>query len=473
MSAPLPPPERVLPTLNADGTRKRIRPQLFKGKTYRVRAITAWLLIALFVALPFIHVSGKPLVLLDVANREFTLFGRTFLPTDSVLLMLLMLSIFVGIFWITALVGRAWCGYACPQTVYLEFVFRPIERLIEGDRNRQLRLDRDGMHPRRLFKNLVFLVLSALLGNLFLAYFIGVNRLSSWITASPLDHPGPFLVMAVTTGLVFLDFAYFREQMCTVVCPYARLQSVMLDKRSLIVGYDERRGEPRSKGKPRLGSGDCIDCGACVRACPTGIDIRDGLQLECIACAQCVDACDSIMTKIGRPLGLIRYGTQRGLLEGQESGGSLRARVVIYPIILGAALVALLWLGRPRGAEVTVLRGLTAPYVLSGDSVRNQIRIKVANRSGREQHYDIGLLEAPGAQLIAPENPLVVAPGEHRTTTVFVLADARLFENGVRPVKFSVKDGEGFEGLIGYKLLGPKRGASPQRSYQTSIEDGS
>lgn len=457
MSEPLPPPERVLPTLNADGTRKRVRPELFKGRKYRARLIAAWSLIALFVVLPFIHIGGKPLVLLDVARRQFTLFGRTFLPTDSVLLMLLLLAIFVGVFWLTALVGRAWCGWGCPQTVYLEFVFRPIERWFEGPRAQQLKLDRQGGGGRRILKNVVFFAMSVIVANIFLAYFVGVRALGGWVTSSPFERPAPFLVMAVTAGLVFFDFAYFREQMCTVICPYARLQSVMLDKRSLIIGYDERRGEPRSKGKARPGDsrGDCIDCGACVRACPTGIDIREGLQLECVACAQCIDACDSIMTKIKKPTGLIRYGTQRGLLEGKPRGSLVRARVLVYPAILLAAVTGLLLLGQPKAAEVTVLRGLAAPYVISGHAVRNQIRVKIENRTQSEQRYTISLARASGVGLVAPENPMTVPAGGHRTTTVFVSANSSAFQNGRLPIEFSIRDDSGFEQRVPYHLLGP------------------
>jgi hypothetical protein len=263
MSAPIA-PQRVLPTLNADGTRNRIRPRLYPGRYYRYRRVVAIALMVAFVALPLLTVGGKPLILLDVLHREFTLFGRTFLPTDGVLLMLLLLVIFVGIIATTALVGRAWCGWACPQTVYMEFLFRPIERLFEGKREQQLRLDREGGGARRFFKNVVYLLLALLLANVFLAYFVGARTLAGWMTRSPLEHFTPFLVVAVTTALVFFDFAYFREQMCTVVCPYARLQSALLDRSSLLVGYDAKRGEPRVKGRPRPGFGDCIDCNACA-----------------------------------------------------------------------------------------------------------------------------------------------------------------------------------------------------------------
>ncbi|GMV17654.1 MAG: cytochrome c oxidase accessory protein CcoG [Polyangiaceae bacterium] len=457
MSGPLPAPERVLPTLNADGTRRLIHPKLQPGRYWRARLLTGWGLIALFVALPFVNMNGKPVMLLDVPARQFHLFGSTFLATDGVLLMLLLLSIFVLIIWLTALLGRGWCGWACPQTVYMEFLFRPIERLFEGDRAKQIALDkRQGPSLRRIAKNLVFALLSVLVANVFLAYFVGVERLSRWVTQSPLEHPTGFLVMAVTAGLVMLDFAWFREQMCTVACPYARLQSVLLDKRSLVVAYDGARGEPRSKGKPKPGSGDCIDCNACVVTCPTGIDIREGLQLECIACTQCMDACDSIMDRIGKPRGLIRYSSQEAM-ETRKRPRYFRPRVLIYPVVLAGFVTALLVVAsRIGGADVTILRGIGAPFVEQPDGIQNQIRVKIENRTSDKQRYQILILDAPDAKLIAPENPLPVRAGSHESTSVFVIAPRESFHDGQRPVRIQITDEAGFQKEVSYKLLGPR-----------------
>jgi cytochrome c oxidase accessory protein FixG len=260
----------------------------------------------------------------------------------------------------------------------------------------------------------------------------------------------------VTTALVFFDFAYFREQMCTVICPYARLQSVLLDRGSLIVGYDARRGEPRSRGKARPGSGDCIDCSACVTACPTGIDIRQGLQLECVACAQCIDACDSIMDKIKKPRGLIRYGAQATLEQGIPRR-ILRPRLVAYGLLFTILLIALVAFGgREARADVTVLRGIGAPFQMDAGLISNQIRIKVRNRTGQSQSYGIELLDGASAKLVAPENPLSVAASAQRQTSVFVLSTPDLFVNGQRHVRFRVSDGHGQESIQSYELLGPK-----------------
>jgi cytochrome c oxidase accessory protein FixG len=460
MSAPIP-SYRVLPTLNADGTRRRVRPRLYEGPRHTARKFVAYGLMALFAAVPWIEIGDKPLLLLDLPRREFVFGGRTFLPTDGVLLMLLLLAIFVAVFLVTALAGRGFCGYACPQTVYMEFLFRPIERLFEGRREEQLRLDREGPNARRIAKNAIFLLISFILGNIFLSYFVGARELVRWTQLSPFEHLTPFLVVAVTTLLVFFDFAYFREQMCTVACPYARLQSVLLDRHSLIVGYDRPRGEPRAKGKPAPGRGDCIDCGACVAACPTGIDIRDGLQLECIACAQCADACDGIMQKIKKPLGLIRYGSQEEL-EKKAEKRVLRPRVVAYATLLVLLLSALVALAATRKpAEITVLRGLGAPFSTRGELVTGEVRVKIHNRTERAERYRLAVEGQPALQVIAPENPLEVASADQRTTTIFVVAEAASFRSGTRNVDVIVTDSTGRETRVPYRLLGPSTRNSP------------
>jgi cytochrome c oxidase accessory protein FixG len=450
-------PLRVLPTLNADGTRIRIRPKIYSGRFGTARAWVGWSLIVLFVAMPLIRIGGHPAMFLDVAERKFHLFGRTFLATDGVLLMLFLLSTFVAVFWLTSLFGRAWCGWGCPQTVYMELLFRPIEQWFEGTRAKQAKLDREGLNLRRIGKNVVFALLSIALANVFLSYFVGVDRLRSWIVASPFERPAPFLVMATTALLVFLDFAWFREQMCTVACPYARLQAVLLDQRSLIIGYDDRRGEPRAKGKLRSGRGDCVDCGACVATCPTGIDIREGLQLECIACAKCVDACDSVMDKLGLARGLVRYASQEALRDPAAKVRLLRPRVVLYPVVILVFLVLMVTIANKRTvADVTVLRGIGLPYVMVDGKVQNQLRIKVENRRSTAAEFRIELVGVDDAILIAPENPLRVSADRREQTSVFVLSEAQRFAGKERPIVIRVSDGLGYVRDTPYKLLGPE-----------------
>lgn len=454
MAPPSVPSNRVLPTLNNDGTRRWVRPKLYQGRFYYRRLFVAWALIVTFATLPFIEVGGHPALLLDIPNRKFHWFGSTFLATDGVLLMLLLLSIFVGIFWLTALFGRVWCGWGCPQTVYMEFVFRPIEQLLEGSRGQQLRMDREGPTPRRILKWVIYAILSLLLANVFLSYFVGVDALQRWMLSPPSEHPVGFAVVMGVAGLVFFDFAYFREQMCTVACPYARLQSVLLDQSSLVIGYDASRGEPRGQGRKR--GGDCIDCNACVITCPMGIDIRNGLQLECVACTQCIDACDSVMDKLNKPRGLIRYASDEWF-QSQRAPRWLRPRVVIYPLLLVALLAGLFVASRGReAAEVTILRAVDNPYAHIDHQIQNRLRIKIQNRASEDAQYTISLLDADDAQLIAPENPLRVAAGEQATTTVFVLSAPELFNDGLRNIQVLIDDGAGFEKRITYKLMGPQ-----------------
>jgi len=452
---------RVLPTLNEDGSRRWIRPKPAHGRFFWRRLAVACGLIALFVTLPHLQMNGKPLVLLDLPRREFTLFGTTFLPTDTLPLMLLMLSVLITIFLLTALFGRVWCGWGCPQTVYMEFVYRPIERFFEGGRAGSVRLDRKHaravLHPRRLGKYAVYLAISLLLAHTFLAYFVGVEQLAVWVTRSPVEHPTSFAIMALTTGAIVFDFTWFREQTCLVACPYGRWQSALLDEHSLIVAYDAARGEPRMKDKVRpAGAGDCIDCGACVLTCPTGIDIRDGLQMECVHCTQCADACDDVMTRIGKPIGLIRYSS-RAALQGKRLR-KVRPRTVLYPAALTLAFGGFVFvLGTRDAADVTLLRGIGNPYTLAQDGrVSNQVRVRIANRTRDARVYTIAVGGAEDGTVIIPQNPLQVAAGSTATTSLFVLLPQSAFTRGERAVTVSVSEPRGFSTTLSYRLIGPQ-----------------
>ena len=448
---------RVLPTLNEDGSRFWIRPRLSEGAWWNRRRVVGYALIAFFVTLPHLRWMDKPLILLDVPRREFTLLGSTFLPTDTLILMLLLGSAVIAVFLFSALFGRVWCGWGCPQTVYMEFVFRPIERLLEGGRSSSLAMDRKRglMQWRRVVKYLIYIPICLALAHTFLAYFVGTDTLAEWVQLSPRDHPTPFLVMAVTTLLIFLDFGWFREQTCLIACPYGRWQSALIDKNSLIVAYDPGRGEPRRTGTNRDGAGDCVSCNACVNTCPTGIDIRNGLQMECVHCTQCMDACDHVMEALHKPKGLIRYASQEGL-AGRDSS-LLRPRVVIYMVALVVVLAGLgVTLSTRANADITILRSSSEPYRVEADGrVANQVRVKIVNRSRDAQQYSVRVDGLAGGTVIAPELPLTVEPRAQRTTSLFLVAPFAAFREGRRPVTLHITNLAGFSHDIPFVLLGP------------------
>lgn len=419
-----------------------------------------------FFAVPHLRVFGKPVFLMDLPRRQFTLMGFTFLPTDTLLFMFVMGTGVIGIFLLTAFFGRAWCGWACPQTVYLEFLFRPIGRWFDGGYTGARNLDKTGSFftPRRIAKYFTFLALSLFVAHTLLAYFVGTDSLYLWMSRSPAEHPTSFLLVVITTGLVWFNFTYFREQTCLIVCPYGRWQAALIDQQSLIVAYDYVRGEPRALGtKDRdPNAGDCISCNACVQTCPTGIDIRNGLQMECVHCTQCIDACDDVMTRIGKPTGLIRYSSQDAIAGKPRK--LFRLRTVLYPLVLAVLITGLATsLATKEAADITVLRGLEAPFIEQPDGrIANQIRIKITNRRNSDQQYQMvfdGLenasLSATEINIVAPQNPLPVGAGATEATSVFILLPRSAFTKGERPFTLVVTDSKGVEQRIPYRLLGP------------------
>jgi cytochrome c oxidase accessory protein FixG len=396
-------------------------------------------------------VGGLQALLIDIPARRLTLLGATFGATDTATLMLFLLTVFVGIFLLTALLGRAWCGWGCPQTVWLELLFRPLERLLEGSPQEQRARDARGPDGRRVLKWLSFAAVAFTLGNTFVAYFAGSERVLTWMRGSPSEHPTAFAVMGLVAAAVYLDFAWFREQTCQVVCPYGRFQSALVDRHSLLVGYDRRRGEPR--GKPGATDGACVDCRACVNVCPQGIDIRDGFQMECVHCTQCIDACDAIMDRLGRPRGLVRYSSQAELAG--EDRRWLRPRVIIYATLLAGlslGLVAAVTLRRP--AEVTQLRATGIPYLeREGGDVEVHVRLRVHNRGDARREYAI-TLEDPALRL-EPSAPLALAPDETGAFSLTLHAPRAAFVAGRVTARLRVDDGHGFTEEVLAPLAGP------------------
>ena len=442
------PTDRVLSTLNRDGTRRWLRPRLAHGRFLRRRRIVGYALIALFVALPFVRIGGRPAFLIDLAARELDFFGALYRPSDGFALALLGLTIVLAVFLVTALFGRVWCGWGCPQTVYLELVFRPIERAFK---------------KHKAAKWAIYTVLAFALANVFLAYFVGTDRLETWVTESPADHPAGFSLVVGVTALWLGEFGWFREQMCIVACPYGRLQSVLLDPQSLIVGYDAQRGEPRGKAKKKLPvvpHGDCVDCAACVLVCPTGIDIRDGLQMECIGCAQCIDACDGVMTKLGRKTGLIKY-TSKAELAG-AARKVLRMRTIVYPALLLLAVGALVFvLAKRTGTEVWIERVQGPSFVeLPDGRISAQARIKIENEGDELRRYHVSLTETPNAELRVAQDTWQVRPHKAIDVPLFVDVPRDSFVHGERRVYVKIHDSVGYTRIVTVTLLGPDNGGA-------------
>ena len=312
-------------TVTKEGKRKWIYPKKPSGRFYNARTVVSLFLILFLVSTPFIKVNGHPFLLFDFLNRNFILFTIPFGPHDFHLFALAIIALAVFVILFTVIFGRVFCGWACPQTIFMEMVFRKIEYWIEGDFKDQTKLNQAPWTSNKIFKktikHAIFFPIAFFISNIFLSYVIGMDELIKIITAPPSKHIAGFISMLAFSGIFYWIFSYFREQVCTLVCPYGRLQGVLLDQDSIVIAYDNFRGEPRGKLKKNEAKsklGDCIDCNLCVDVCPTGIDIRNGIQLECVNCTACIDACDTVMDKIDRPRGLIRYDSLRGIEKKEK-----------------------------------------------------------------------------------------------------------------------------------------------------------
>ncbi len=414
MSAPKLPNLDSVTTINTDGSRYYLHPADARGRFTTARKLFGLLLIVIYAALPWIPVNGNPALFLDISTRQFHVFGLTLVPQDLWVLFFCITGLGFSLFFLTSLFGRLWCGWTCPYTVFLDHVFRRIERLIEGDAPERKQLDLAPWDGAKIFKRVakhtLYGVAAFLIAHIFLSYFISLPRLYRFMGEGPLEHATEFGVVAFLTVVLWFCFGWFREQFCIILCPYGRLQSVMTDDDTINIGYDEKRGEPR--GKQGSVAGDCIDCRRCVNVCPTGIDIRNGLQLECIGCAACIDACDEIMVKIGRPRGLVRYDSLNGL--GGKKRRILRPRIYAYAVLASAGLGALVVLAtsNARPFNVNIIRSRGAPFFVDGKSVLNSYSLRFLNKRNQPASFTIRL--APGTPdayvLNIANRPLPAAP---------------------------------------------------------------
>lgn len=443
----IPPGGEMQSSLRADGSRNWVQPADVRGRFTRARRAVFLLLVAVWAILPWVRVEGRPALMLDIEHRQFFLFGATLNAQDLWLLFFLLTGVGFALVFVTALAGRVWCGWACPQTVFLEGLFRPVERLIEGPREERIRRDRGpwtaGKIARKAVKQLAFVVLAAFAAHVFVGYFVSLPGLLEMVRARPADHPEAFAWAMGVTALFYGNFARFREQLCVGLCPYGRLQSLLIDQDSLVVGYDAARGEPRGKATDP-GAGACVDCRRCVAVCPTGIDIRNGLQLDCVACAACVDACDEVMDRLGRPRGLVRYDAQRGLAG--ERRRLLRPRLYVYLALgLAGALAASFSLHRRADFEANLLRVPGMPFVLDGAEVRNAFTIHLVNKGAAPVRFHIEPVEAPGVRWAVPAGDPTVAGLQGVHVPVAVTA-SRADLRGNVPLRVRVRrEGQGGE----------------------------
>jgi cytochrome c oxidase accessory protein FixG len=472
-------------TITSDGHRNFINPKKPKGKLYNLRTWFSIFYLVAFFTMPFIKVNGAPLFMFNILERKFIFFGVTFWPQDFFIFAIGFLTFMVFIILFTVVFGRVFCGWACPQTIFMEMVFRKIEYWIDGDSAQQKKLRAMPWNAekirKRTIKFIAFFAISFLIANFFLAYLISMDELIGYIE-NPGVHTGTLISLLVFTTVFFFVYWWFREQVCLVVCPYGRLQGVLLDKNSIVVAYDHKRGEPRGKLKKAedhdckctdckedgacksiaekfeayTKQGDCIDCFACVRVCPTGIDIRNGTQLECVNCTACIDACDDIMEKVHKPKGLIRYASENSIVNGVKL--KLNRRIKAYSAVLMLLLSLLVFLLASRSdLDVTLMRTSGMTYnTLPDGRLSNLYNLKLANKTHKDIEFSLKLENLPGEIELVGSGGLKVKKEDYSHLQFFVKLKKEDIKNWKTEVKIGIYEGAKKIKTIQAKFIGPE-----------------
>ncbi len=440
-----------LGTTDDDGSRIYLYPEEVHGKWKFRRRTVYWGLILFYLVVPWINIGEHQAVLFDIPNREFFIFGLHFWAHEIPYFFLFLVGFIFSIAFITAIWGRVWCGWACPQTVFIDTIYRSIETLVEGKPRQRKRLDESPWNfekiGKRSLKWLLYLAASLFISHSVLGYFLGARNLFSIVTQAPIEHWEAFLATMIFTGIILFDFGWFREQFCIIACPYGRFQSVFMDKNSMVVAYDANRGEPRrTVAKSRDEEGDCVNCYQCVKVCPTGIDIRRGTQMECIACTMCIDACDDIMERVKKPKGLIRYATESEL-EGEKTK-ILRPRIFVYLGLIAAVLISssvLLW--NKDSLRAMFLRGNRNPYQLiqtqgAPELVVNHYKVELfySGKENLELRFDVkDELREKGLKLVTPMTPFKLKASRKKVANLFFKFPPSFLKEGLMNVEVEIK----------------------------------
>lgn len=458
-------------TVGADGKRLWVYPKKPQGFFTKWRQYVSYALLILLLGMPFIRIGGQPLFLFNILERKFILFGQLFMPQDFHLFVFAMLTLMVFVILFTVVFGRIFCGWICPQTIFMEGVFRRIEYWIEGDANAQRRLNAAPWTPvkirKKVLKYVVFYGISVIIANVFLAYIIGSDEVFRIATEPVSQHMGGFIALLIFSGVFYFVFAYMREQVCLVVCPYGRLQGVLLDKDSVVVAYDYVRGEPRTKLKKskqgeaqtaplqQATAGDCIDCGLCVQVCPTAIDIRNGTQLECINCTACIDACDAVMEKIDRPLGLIRYDSESGIATGKKWRFTTRMKAYTAVLLLLIGFEVFLLTYRDS-IETLILRTPGRLYQeVDENYYSNLYNFQIINKTNKPYNkVEFRLVDRKGRIELIGENPDLPA-GDKTAGSLFIILEKSELEGHKNRVEVEIIVDNEVVNKVKTNFLGP------------------